>query len=82
MPYYATIIFIFDSKYFEPLIYRDWASKISILDLSQYDKHLKDDEIRNAALDAVIDILDKIRNIPDNSMAYVEKNYYNNFFER
>ena len=78
MPYYASIIFIFDSKYFEPLIYRDWASKIR----SQYDKHFKDDEIRNAALDAVIDILDKIGKIPDNSMAYVEKNYYNNFFER
>ena len=49
---------------------------------SQYDKHFRDDDIRNAALDAVIDILDKIRKIPDNAMAYVEKKYYNNFFER
>ena len=74
----ASLISSLTQQFFESLIYRDWASKIR----SQYDKHFRDDDIRNAALDAVIDILDKIRDIPDNSMAYVEKNYYNNFFER
>ena len=60
------------------LSFRDWASKIR----SQYDKHYRETEIRDSALDAVEDILEKIKIIPDNSVAYVEKLYYNSFFER
>ena len=58
--------------------FRDWASKIR----SQYDKHYRETEIRDSALEAVEDILEKIKIIPDNSVAYVEKLYYNSFFER
>ena len=48
----------------------------------QYDKHFKDNQIINAALDAVKDILEKLENIPNNSMAWVEKKHYNKFFPR
>ena len=68
----------FDSKNFSNPLFRDWASRIR----SQYDKHFKDQEIRDAALDAVMDTLQKLEKIPENSMAYVEKNFYNQFFER
>ena len=58
--------------------FRDWASKIR----GQYNKHYRETEIRDSALEAVEDILEKIKIIPDNSVAYVEKLYYNSFFER
>ena len=50
---------------------------------NQYNKHYRESDILDTASIAVEDILEKLHNIPNTTIAFVEKISYNkNFFSR
>ena len=57
---------------------RKWATKVR----NQYNKHYREREVLETALDAAENILENFRNIPDTTMVYVDKESYNSFFSR
>ena len=57
---------------------RKWATKVR----NQYNKHYREREVLETALDAAEKILENFRSIPDTTMVYVDKESYNSFFSR
>ena len=49
---------------------------------SQYNKHYRETDILDTARMAVEDILEKFHNIPNTTLAFVEKKSYKNFNPR
>ena len=47
-----------------------------------YNKHYRESEILDTALTAVEDVLEKLNNISSETLAYVDKNSYKNFYYR
>ena len=57
---------------------RAWETKLR----KQYNKHYRETEILDTALIAVEDVLEKLHDISNETLAFVDKISYNNFCSR